>query len=82
MSVGSLPEQGQLVEVRERRWVVAEIEADELRGDPLQPAVEPEHLVTLRSVEDDAEPARSSRSHRQRHLLLPNAKTTAKLGWR
>ena len=26
--------------------------------------------------------SRSSRSHRQRHLPLPNAKTTAKLGWR
>ena len=25
-----VPEQGQLVHVRERRWVVAEIEADEL----------------------------------------------------
>src|SRR5919197_2153550 len=59
MSVGSLPEQGQLVQVRERRWVVAEIEADELRGDPLEPAAEPQHLVTLRSVEDDAEPDES-----------------------
>jgi hypothetical protein len=26
--------------------------------------------------------SRTNRSHRQRHLPLPNAKTTAKLGWR
>jgi len=55
MNVASVPEQGQLVQVRERRWVVAEIEGDELRGDPLQPSANPQHLVTLRSVEDDAE---------------------------
>jgi SNF2 family DNA or RNA helicase len=59
MTAGSLPEQGQLVQVRERRWVVAEIDADELRGDPLQPAVNRQHLVTLRSVDDDAEPDES-----------------------
>jgi len=59
MTAGTLPEQGELVQVRERRWVVAEIEADDLRGDPLEPAAEPQHLVTLRSVEDDAEPDES-----------------------
>jgi hypothetical protein len=59
MTVESLPEQGQLVQVRERRWVVGEIEADQLPGDPLQPAANPQHLVMLRSVEDDAEPDES-----------------------
>ena len=52
----TVPEQGQLVEVRTRAWVVADIEASGLGTpalDPLRPA---QSLVTLRSVEDDAEP--------------------------
>ncbi len=51
-----VPQQGQLVEVRARRWVVADVEADELPADPLRPANDPEHLLTLRCVDDDAEP--------------------------
>jgi superfamily II DNA or RNA helicase len=55
-----LPEQGQLVEVRARPWVVAEVETSTLAGPALEPG-EPQHLVTLRSVEDDAEPDESLR---------------------
>jgi hypothetical protein len=50
MTVGSLPEQGQLVQVRERRWIVAEIEGDELRGDPLEPAAGLQHLISFSSA--------------------------------
>lgn len=50
------PRQGQLVQVRERRWVVAEVEADGLPGDALRPAALRQHLLTLRCVDDDAEP--------------------------
>jgi hypothetical protein len=56
MERSELPEQGQLVQVRERRWVVANVEADELPGDVLRPADERQHLLTLRCVDDDAEP--------------------------
>lgn len=56
MSAVETPEQGQLVEVRARRWVVADVQADELPGDVLQPARPPQHLLTLRCVDDDAEP--------------------------
>jgi superfamily II DNA or RNA helicase len=44
------------VEVRARRWVVADVEADELPADVLRPAQDPQHLLTLRCVDDDAEP--------------------------
>ena len=54
------PEQGQLVEVRARPWVVAQVETSTLAGPALEPG-EPQHLVTLRSVEDDAEPDESLR---------------------
>ena len=37
-AIRDVPEQGQLVQVRERRWVVADVQADELPPDPLQPA--------------------------------------------
>ena len=53
------PRPGQLVQVRERRWVVAEVDAGELPRDPQQPLVDRQHLLTLRSVEDDAEPNES-----------------------
>jgi len=46
-SVRSSPEPGQLVEVRRRQWVVAEVDVSKL-GDIQQ------HLVTLSSLEDDA----------------------------
>lgn len=55
-SARDVPQQGQLVQVRERRWIVSEIEADELSGDPLRPAEKRQHLVTLRCVDDDAQP--------------------------
>ena len=53
------PEQGQLVEVRARRWVVADIDAGMLEASPLDPAHERQHLVTLRCVDDDAGPDES-----------------------
>lgn len=51
----SLPEHGQLVDVRQRRYVVTEIRQSTLPPDPLaayDPT--PQHRVTLASVEDDA----------------------------
>jgi superfamily II DNA or RNA helicase len=55
-STAEVPEQGQLVQVRERRWVVAEAEPDELPPNALQPTTPRQHLLTLRCVDDDAEP--------------------------
>jgi SNF2-related domain len=55
-AVSDVPQQGQLVQVRERRWVVADMQADELPSDPLQAATLRQHLLTLRCVDDDAEP--------------------------
>src|SRR5215469_13179486 len=49
-----IPEQGQLVDVRQRRYVVTEVEASTLPASPLKPAQPVQHLVTLASVEDDA----------------------------
>ena len=43
----------------ERRWVVAEVEADELPADALEPSAQRQHLLTLRCVDDDAEPDES-----------------------
>jgi superfamily II DNA or RNA helicase len=51
----AIPEQGQLVEVRARPWVVADVEVSTVRDAALEPG-EPQHFVTLRSIEDDAEP--------------------------
>ncbi|MGE3414351.1 MAG: hypothetical protein AB7L91_19325, partial [Dehalococcoidia bacterium] len=51
-----VPEQGQLVEVRTRAWVVADVEASGLDAPSLDPLRPRQNLVTLRSVEDDAEP--------------------------
>ncbi len=51
----ALPEQGQLVEVRQRRYVVTEVQQSTLPPDHLKvydPT--PQHRVTLSSVEDDA----------------------------
>src|SRR5262249_21633300 len=50
----AIPEQGQLVDVRQRRFVVTEVEASTIPSSPLKPAQPPQHLVTLASVEDDA----------------------------
>lgn len=56
-SVGSaLPEQGQIVTVRLRQWVVTDIVTSALPTSPLATKVvlSPPHLVALSSIEDDA----------------------------
>jgi hypothetical protein len=54
-AVASLPEQGQLVSVRSRRWVVGEMAKSTLPPPPLEPVpADSQHLVFLLSVEDDA----------------------------
>ena len=45
----TIPEPGQLVEVRRRQWVVAEAPS----GSSL-PGGQPQHLVTLASLDEDA----------------------------
>src|SRR5690349_3417905 len=53
--LATLPEQGQLVEVRQRRFVVGGIRQSSLPSDPLaMRQLPPQHLLTLTSVEDDA----------------------------
>jgi hypothetical protein len=55
VAVISLPAQGQLVSVRSRRWVVSEINNSALPPPALEPVpANPQHLVSLLSVEDDA----------------------------
>ncbi|HYF62669.1 MAG TPA: SNF2-related protein, partial [Herpetosiphonaceae bacterium] len=50
-----LPQQGQVVQVRQRRFVVTDIHQSQLPPDLLlTPARPPQHLITLSSVEDDA----------------------------
>ena len=50
-----LPALGQLVDVRQRRFVVMEISKSALPPDPLNPRANgQQHLITLSSVEDDA----------------------------
>jgi hypothetical protein len=52
--VSSMPEQGQLVNVRARRWVVNEVRRSTLPPPPLSPAAAgPQHLVLLSSIEGD-----------------------------
>jgi SNF2 family DNA or RNA helicase len=54
-AVVSLPQQGQLVTVRSRHWVVGEVSKSALPPPPLEPLpARPQHLVSLLSVEDDA----------------------------
>ncbi|MEI7770121.1 MAG: DISARM system SNF2-like helicase DrmD, partial [Chloroflexales bacterium] len=51
----SLPEQGQIVEVRNRRYAVAEVAKSTHPHSTLDPALlTTQHLVSLTSVEDDA----------------------------
>ena len=51
----SPPEQGQLVTVRQRHYVVADVAKSTLPGRPLRAGGNgAQHLVTLSSVEDDA----------------------------
>ncbi|MEZ6049940.1 MAG: hypothetical protein R3C02_00900 [Planctomycetaceae bacterium] len=50
----SVPEQGQLVQVRSRQWVVNNVKPSSLPSDPLKPEIAgPQNLLTLSSVEDD-----------------------------
>ena len=50
-----VPEEGQLVQVRQRRYVVANVQANTLPADVLSTNLfANQHLVTLSSVEDDA----------------------------
>jgi hypothetical protein len=50
-SLGSIPEQGQLAVVRQRRYVVTDVRSG-VSG--AQIADQPQHLVSLTSIEDDA----------------------------
>src|SRR4051794_2958129 len=48
------PEQGQMVGVRSRRWMVTDVSASTLPPERLQTGLEsPQHLLTLSSIEDD-----------------------------
>lgn len=48
------PEQGQLVQVRSRQWVVNQIKASSLPATAMElPTSRSQHLLTLSSVEDD-----------------------------
>src|SRR6516225_9232938 len=50
----SPPEQGQLVSVRSRNWMVTDVSASALPPERLQTGLEsPQHLLTLSSIEDD-----------------------------
>jgi SNF2 family DNA or RNA helicase len=51
----SPPEQGQLVNVRQRHYIVTEVAKSTLPASPLRPSEDAaQHLVSLSSVEDDA----------------------------
>jgi hypothetical protein len=65
VTLSNPPEQGQLVTVRQRQWVVSEVAKSALPDSPLHTVNgHGQHLVTLSSVEDDAlgEDLRCSRS--------------------
>jgi SNF2 family DNA or RNA helicase len=50
----SIPEPGQLVEVRRRQWIVSDVLRSTLAPDPLRTGVTgPQHVVKLSSVEED-----------------------------
>src|SRR5690554_1907722 len=50
----NVPEQGQLVQVRSRQWVVNEVKPSSLPAVALKPDFGgPQNLLTLSSVEDD-----------------------------
>jgi hypothetical protein len=54
-SLSGAPEQGQLVTVRQRRYVATDVTESTLPDGALTPvATSPEHLVTLSCLEDDA----------------------------
>jgi ERCC4-related helicase len=49
-----IPEQGQVVTVRQRRYVVNDVLPSSLPLSPFNPSQEPQHLISLTSIEDDA----------------------------
>src|SRR5438132_14337884 len=49
----AIPEQGELVKVRNRLYVVSAVTPSALPLDSLRPTALPQHLVGLASVEDD-----------------------------
>ncbi len=50
----NVPEQGQLVQIRSRQWVVNEVKPSSLPSIALKPQLSgPQHLLTLSSIEDD-----------------------------
>jgi hypothetical protein len=52
--ISNPPEQGQMVSVRSRNWMVTDVARSTLPPERLQAGVEPpQHLLTLSSVEDD-----------------------------
>ena len=54
LAFASPPEQGQLVSVRSRNWMVTDVSTCTLPSERLQTGLEsPQHLLTLSSVEDD-----------------------------
>jgi hypothetical protein len=54
IAAASLPEQGQLVRVRSRQWVVYEVKPSTLPPPAMKPSFDgAQHLLTLASVEDD-----------------------------
>src|SRR6266852_4438443 len=54
VAANSPPEQGQLVSVRQRQWVVSEVAKSTLPESPLDAVNgQRQHLVSLSSVEDD-----------------------------
>jgi hypothetical protein len=54
VAITSPPEQGQLVSVRSRQWIVNGVQPSTLPASALKPTFTgPEHLLTLSSVEDD-----------------------------
>lgn len=54
IATASLPEPGQMVNVRSRKWMVTDISAGTLPTDRVKAPLEsPQHLLTLSSVEDD-----------------------------
>ena len=55
MSTNTVPEQGQLVEVRKRKYIVTDVSQSTLPVSPLDlTRTGPQHFVSLVSIEDDA----------------------------
>jgi len=53
-SAAPVPEQGQIVTIRQRRYVVTDILGSTLPPGVLLSQVKPQHLITLNAIEDDA----------------------------